>query len=354
MAGVGSAAAAGVCFLVMAIVEQAGENADPSPSRRMTAAAAFDSANREAELYRTKQELAAAHARLAVREASPGKTALASRASPPDLSGPPPAGLVLWFDAAKGTRADAAGAPASMNGPVGQWHDISSIGGKAVLQYTASTTKNKEDHYPTLRLARAGGGLSSALPVIAFDGAGDTLCLRDRDKTGDPIGKSLDDGKTTVLILFRITGSNAPEGLLVARGDKRRTMWSLGIRDHGLVAGPGSTTPLRIAGTESEFRIASVVVDAAAGNLHLGLISSDGQKVSADARVTVDPAARFDMLRMGTSDGNSNSNRSVFAGEVAEILIYNRALDPDTRHHAENYLRWKYFNATGPTVTVIR
>jgi hypothetical protein len=57
------------------------------------------------------------------------------------------------------------------------------------------------------------------------------------------------------------------------------------------------------------------------------------------------------MLRMGTSDGTNEKGRSVFAGEVAEILIYNRALDRGTRHHAENFLRLKHFGSTGPTVT---
>jgi hypothetical protein len=203
-------------------------------------------------------------------------------------------------------------------------------------------------------MSRAGTGLATARPVVAFDGAGDTLCLRDRDKTGDPVGKSLDSGHATVLMLFRSTGPDAPEGLLMARSDKRQTMWSLGVKDNGLVAGPGSLTPLRIPGTESEFRIASLVVDAAVGSLRLGLIGSGGQKVSADARLTHDPAARLEMIRIGTSDGSSNAVRSILAGEIAELLIYNRALDRETRHQAENYLRRKYFGPAGPAVTGIR
>jgi hypothetical protein len=53
---------------------------------------------------------------------------------------------------------------------------------------------------------------------------------------------------------------------------------------------------------------------------------------------------------MGTSEGSSDKARSVFAGDIAELLIYNRALDRDARLHAENYLRLKFFGAAGPTV----
>ena len=57
------------------------------------------------------------------------------------------------------------------------------------------------------------------------------------------------------------------------------------------------------------------------------------------------------MLRMGTSEGTNDKSRSMLAGEIAEVLIYNRALDRGTRHHAENFLRLKHFGSTGPTVT---
>ena len=128
-------------------------------------------------------------------------------------------------------------------------------------------------------------------------------------------------------------------------------MWSLGVKDGGLVAGPVAADPLKISGTETEFRVASYVLDAADSHIHLCLISSDGQKVSGDTTLKVDTGLHLEMLRMGTSEGTNDSKRSVFAGEVAEILIYNCALDRDTRHHAENFLRLKHFGSTGPTVT---
>ena len=321
-------------------------------ARSQTAGDVLDSAKREAELHQTKTELAAAQARLAVRQASPDKTALNPSSATQDLTRPPSAGLLIWFDAAKGTRSDASGTAAVNNGPAAQWHDSAAEGGKAVLQYTASSTKDKADHFPVLRTAPAVAGFKSARPVIAFDGTGDTLCLRDRDKTGDPVAATLDGGNVSVFMVFRAAGPDAPEGLLTARTDKKQSIWSLGIKDGGLVALPAAGKPLQITGTEAEFRIASFVMDAAAGNIYLGLISSDGQKASNETKRSVDTAAHLEMLRMGTSDGSNHANRSVFAGDIAEILLYNRALDRDSRHHAENYLRLKYFGSSGPTVTV--
>jgi serine/threonine protein kinase len=329
-----------------------GAHKDPgtAPSRQTSAVDILDAAKREAELHKTKVELAATQARLAVTQASPATTALVSATLPGDSSQPPAEGLVMWFDADKGTRANASGAPAILNGPAGQWLDMAPNGGFAVMQYTASTTPGKEQNFPTLHTFPPVSGLKFPRSVISFDGNGDTLCVRDRDKTGDKIEGTLDGGRTSVLMVFRSLGQDAPEGLLVARDDKKKTMWSLGVRGGGLVSGPASAAPLLIPGTEAEFRIASYTLDAAAGTTHLCLISGDGRKVSTDAKVKLDASARLEMLRMGTSEGTTSKNRSEFAGDVAEILIYNRALDSETRHFAENYLRLKYFGSTGPTV----
>ena len=329
------------------------QTAEPPKSER--AGDVLAAANRDAELRKAKakEELAAAQTRQAVALSSPGSSALPPSTASPDLSRPPANGLVLWFDAAKGTRADADGGASVLNGPAGQWLDNAANGGSAVFQYTSSTTPGKENNYPTLITSSAKSGLKVPQPVLSFDGQGDTLCVRDRDKTGDPIAASLDGGNVSVILIYRAAGGDAEDGLLSARNDRKQALWSLGVKDRGFVAGPGDGAPLNIAGTEAEFRIASFVLDAA-GSLHLGLISSDGQKVSGDRKVKADTAAHVEMLRMGTSDGANGKSRSMFAGEISEVLIYNRALDRDTRHHAEDFLRLKHFGSTGPTVTARR
>ena len=349
LGGVAAAVAIGTWFLFSSSGKVA--TAGTNPERRASAVDILDAAKREAELHKTKAELAVTQARLAVTQASPSSTALPSSSSSPDLTTPPASGLVLWFDSAKGTRADATGKAAVLNGAAGQWQDIAANGGSAVFQYTASTTKDKEKNYPLLVTAPAGTGLKSPRPVLSFDGQGDTLCVRDRDKLGDPVTESLDGGNVSVLIVFRSAGGDADEGLLTARSDKKQTMWSLGVKDGGLVAGPAAATPLKIPGTEAEFRIASFVLDGAGGSIHLGLISSDGQKASGDTKLKVDTAVHLEMLRMGTSEGSGEKARSMFAGEIAEVLIYNCALDRETRHHAENFLRLKHFGSAAATVT---
>ncbi len=350
MGAVAAAVAFGSYLLFSGGVKQTAAQSKPERAGDVLAAA-----NREAELRKEKAraELAAAQTRLAVAQTARGSSALPPSTVDVDLSQPPANGLVLWFDAAKGTRADAGGKASVLNGPAGQWLDNAANGGSALFQYTASTTPDKENNYPTLVTSSAQSGLKSPQPVLSFDGQGDTLCIRDRDTIGDPIAATLDGGSVTVILLYRATGGDAEEGLLSAR-DKKQALWSLGVKDRGFVAGPGAGAPLNIAGTEAEFRIAGLVLDAAAGNLHLGLISSDGQKLSSDRKVKVDAAAHVEMLRMGTSDGSNGKSRSMFAGEISEVLIYNRALDRDARHHAENFLRLKHFGSTGPTVTARR
>jgi hypothetical protein len=315
-----------------------------------TPALLLDNAARATELERTKLELAAAHARLAVTEASAAKSAYTPQVHN-DPGQPPAAGLFMWFNAANQTFSDGQGTPTLPNGPVGQWRDLAVHGGSAVLQYTASSTKDREENFPTLRTAPAGAGLLKATPVVTFDGAGDTLCVRDRDGIGDAVGTAMNGGNLSVFIVYRGTGSDAPQGLMLLRGAGNRTILTLGIENHGLIAGPGSAQPLVIAGTETEFRIASCVLDARAGCIHLGLISSDGQKASTDIRTRVEMEAHLEMIRMGTSEGSNNRERSMLAADVAEILIYNRALDRDTRLAAENYLRNRFFGSASSAVT---
>jgi serine/threonine protein kinase len=313
----------------------------------------LSTASREAELQRTKEQLADAQARLAVETASPARTASTTPASaPPDLFQPPGNNLFLWLDAARNTKADSKGKSSDIDGPVGEWHDRSSYGGSGRFQYTRSSTKDKEDNYPSLRMA--GGNSSFAQPrhAVSFDGKGDCLVIRDRDKTGDPIGTSLDSGSLTILMMYRSKGGDAPDGLLTARsGDTMR--WSMGIRGDGIVAGPaGNPAPVLIPGTEKEFRIASLRMDGGSGSASLALVSRDGKRASRDIKINPGPSGEIEMIRMGASDGSATKDRSVFGGEIAEVLIYDKALAPSALSEAENYLRQKYFGATGPTVTV--
>ncbi len=346
--GGGVAALLAVAGLVMLSLRKQPEQVTAGDD--LTPADLLDAATTNTELARTKSALAEAQARLAVAQSSARTTALTPQVHT-DLTQPPPQGLLMWFHAGRETYSDDRGTVTLPNGPVGQWRDIAPGGGFAVLQYTASSTRDRENNFPTLRTAPAGAGLLKPTPVITFDGAGDTLCVRDRDKIGDAVGSALDGGNVSVLMVYRGTGSDAPQGLMNLRGAGNRTILTLGIEDQGLTAGPGGTRPLLINGTATEFRIASCVLDAAAGSIHLGLISSDGQKAATDIRTDVAKDAPLEMIRMGTSDGSNNKERSLLAADVAEILIYNCALDRENRHAAENYLRSKYFGSTGPTVT---
>jgi tRNA A-37 threonylcarbamoyl transferase component Bud32 len=312
----------------------------------------LDAASREAELKRTKEDLAAAQARIAVESAAPGRTATSTPASNSDSSlQPPGAGLFVWLDGGRNTKADEKGAAAVVENPVGEWHDCSAYGGKAIFQYTRSSTKDKEANYPKLRMAGGSSSFLQPMPALAFDGKGDTLALRDRDKAGDAVGSAFNSGNVSVLMVYRSMGGDAPQGILTARSDDTPRWW-LGSKDGGIVAGPGIAAPLKIAGTEKEFRILSFSVSGQNGKGQLALISRDGKKATAPLSLTPAPAGPVGELRMGSSDGSSNTARSLFEGQIAEVLVYDKTLDAAAQGEAENYLRQKYFGTAGPTVTV--
>ncbi len=276
------------------------------------------------------------------------------------VSRPPKPGLLLWFEVSTdNTFADASRTPSLLDGRVGQWQDNAPAGGFAVFQYTASVNPQRADLYPFLRMSAPETGLKRTRRVLAFDGEGDTLCIRDQDKTGDKIGASLDSGNVSVLMVFRSTCRNAPEGLLLARDHQRNVMWSLGIKDGGLIGTAIKSPPLRLPDTENQFHIASLTLDATTGTSYLALISSDGRRVPAQGTF---PAAvpgsnatgtpRLEVLRMGTPDGYSNRPETAFKGEIAELLVYNEALTVEARQLAEDYLREKFFGSRAPTISI--
>lgn len=351
ISGVAAAVAVGAYIAVSGGGKQETAKEETKPG---SAVDILNAAKREEALHKAKAELADLQARQAIAQTAPEKTAMTTTtpaAATTDLSRPPENGLVMWFDAGKGTRVDDKGTAALSGGPAGQWMDNAAAGGTAVFQYTGSGTPNKEQNYPTLITSPAGRGLRGARPVLSFDGTGDTLCVRDKDKIGDPMGRTFEGGRTSVLMVFRAAGPDAEGALIQARCDKpRNVLWALGVKNKGLIAQPAHKEPLQLPGSENEFRIASFVADRVDGKFYLGLINSDGQKTSRDEALRVDAKLSTDMLRMGTAD-NGGTERIAFAGDVAEVLIYDRALDREERHHAENYLRLKHFGSSGPTVT---
>ena len=128
------------------------------------------------------------------------------------------------------------------------------------------------------------------------------------------------------------------------------------MREGGLIAGPSNDPmagkPLVIPGTENQFRIASATFDWKMNQCRRNIISASDTKSSSDCDFAGSAKDRLSQIRLGTSDHSSKKDVANFCGQIAEILLYNTALERDVRHHVENYLRRKHFGRNGNTVVL--
>ena len=276
---------------------------------------------------------------------------------------PPERALVLWFDAAQRTFIDDSAETRAPGTRIGQWRDVAPLGGFATLQYTHSARRDRANFFPELVEMPADFGLRSPAKAISFAASGQNLLIRDADHAGDPLVDPAGDGRSlldseglTILVVFRSLVHEAPDALMVARDQGKGILWSLGVSEGGLVTAPGSdavaSRPLVIPDTDGQFRIASLTLDYRKHAAHRVLIAADGRKATVDFPVAAPGDRRTELVRLGCAESAGMSGPNAFAGEIAEILVYNEALDRPLRLAAENYLRARHFGDNKPTVAV--
>jgi hypothetical protein len=112
--------------------------------------------------------------------------------------------------------------------------------------------------------------------------------------------------------------------------------WQSGIRRRGT---PGSQ--LSIADSPGEFRIVTCVWHKDSDSYRFHLVRPDGSSQGRDRvlRGGGSPGS-IDEIRLGA---NSQGNGDFFSGEIAEMLLYRKALADDQIAAAETYLAGKYF-----------
>jgi hypothetical protein len=201
--------------------------------------------------------------------------------------------------------------PNAANGAVmGNWLDLSSSG------LTATVLGN-----PIYRHKRANGK-----PAVQFDGAGDTFQV--------PLNSSND---MTFFVVTR--GSNYQSMIRWQPGDWIVYPWGNGdlIQTQNGGTADGIDAGLMV----DEWNLAGAVIDTGTTNgvrtFRNGLLQ--GQKTYATAWATLNP------LYIGSIGGGGE----YMTGEIAELIIYNRALNDNERRQVERYLMEKYgLDGEGP------
>jgi hypothetical protein len=239
----------------------------------------------------------------------------------------PSSGLVVWLEADEGVTTDG-------SGNVSQWTDQGPLGNSAVQ----SSAGNR----PHL--------LSSALngkPMLQFDGSTSYMSVTDTAALHPAAG-------VTIIAVGQVQGSGSQDVVAKAQTrDSESYGWQAPYYSYDLGTGNNDvekgyvTTGAEATGTEADAAISgfhqaglmTMVYDGTAGSESIYRQGQLQTTQSAGATLNYEDASERD-LTIGANAGDGIQN--YLQGNIAEVLVYNRALSDTERQQAEGYLADKY------------
>ena len=251
------------------------------------------------------------------------------------VSGPPVTGAVLWLDASnRNTVFNESGVLATAGQSVATWNNIAPGMTGAVTQSTAANQPIYGSH--TL----------NGLPVLYFDGTNDSLTSA---STYTNTGTSL-----SAFIVQRRTSDTASRRSLAFIGPTSNSD-SSSTANWCLDTGAGGTR-INVQRSTPWNQIAAPGVNTA----YLTEVIFNGTNMVAYVNGTAVGSTRastgnFDINTIAVAAGWTNGNAANwFAGDIAEVVIYNSALISTDRVAVENYLstKWNIVNLV-PTINTI-
>jgi putative heme-binding domain-containing protein len=272
---------------------------------------------------------------LGVLLASSARAAPVEKWSDPHLK--VPTGLVLWLDAGRQGAARVANGKSALHdgSPVDVWYDASGTGLHLVQQFAAS-----QPHY----------AIAGDLAAVRFDGTAACLGL-------NGLKRSLDEFTVFVVIAPR-SNPGVFHGILAANESGKNdyvTGFNLDLSgeasdrfDKVNVEGKGfggAVNLMKSAHPFGEFHTVEVAGKAGPGGVQLFI---DGKPAGLRDRKA--ETLRMDNLTLGarfySNTEEPPSLRGFYDGDVAEVLLYDRALGDDDRKLVSSYLQEKYAGLT--------
>ena len=224
-----------------------------------------------------------------------------------------------------------------------QWKDETELGGF----FNMTADKKKTEFLPTLNVIRIEPGARDH-PVVTFH-ASDTLSGRmPTEAQRGPFDPALREQGMTVVQALRCR----PVPGLVTRSirvssETNQKIFALQIKDNSTITANVGPQSLYLPAVKADFSGLCIVIfvwDADAGTAQLVCRNADGTKeegaVYQNAPRLNEPARRF---QIGDFSASLATSGYKFNGDIAETLIYNRALKKDETQRVESWLSSHYF-----------
>jgi hypothetical protein len=217
-------------------------------------------------------------------------------------------GMKLWLDAGQGVQTDE-------YGNVSQWYDA------------AGNSKHATQPFVEQRPALIDKGLNN-LPVIRFDGINDML-----------VGQNLyaDEHNMSIFVVHKYDGNRlANVQTLLAQqssGGTKYRLYTNAKTNFTTLFGVGTGTPVGVIASGSDYFTLTSVVSSS----QTSIFSNGMPNASATLGNITGLESEFVI-----GAHLSNNITQVFSGDIAEIIIFNRALSPEERKKIDTYLLSKY------------
>lgn len=278
-----------------------------------------------------------------------GKETSVADALPDAAGAPPEKGLVVWFDAGKGTRKDNGSTVAKPGDQVDQWDDRAALAGNNPAQYHASSSKEDEKlkRYPTLQRVKDTDGLKGTHDVMTFNGENCLIFARDRDGVGDPVASDLGGNELTWIIVLKASADPGQQGVLSAQVGDEVKAWDTFLKDGAVHSGVrkkgGADNHASLPFDAAKgYHILTVVWEGKSDRLRQWLTGPDGKTAHSTAVSGTTDFGDVAMIRIGALN-RAGGLKYFLNGGIASLLVYNRALDPAEREAAVDYLSRRYF-----------
>ncbi len=265
---------------------------------------------------------------------------------------PPASRLAMWFVGGKGCRTGKGSREAAVGETFDYWADqATEVGGANPAHYINTTSNEAERLSKMPRWEEAGEseGLNGRHGVVHFSGQQCLLLVTDSKKVNSiPMNAELlSETDLTVWIVFKST-STSPGMLMtwMAEGPSART-WEWVVNGDRLELLTPSAKEKSSLPLPPGFVIGRLDYQAS-GRLSFSLTDRQGKSAESQPLTWRQQKSAIVKMRLGGAAhlrANSSNNR-YFSGEVAELLIYTRRLEPAEAAEVQGLLARKYFPAS--------
>ncbi len=268
-------------------------------------------------------------------------------ATPPGSALPSAANLAAHYIASENVFQDLGKTKTRRGGRVQTWHDLAvDVAGNSIFKADTKDAKLK----PISDFATARKELNGSHPVVRFRRGESLVAGGGKSSQDKPPHTGLTANELTYFLVFKsnanagkhrvlsIERQDSPPHVLLYRGKGYRAGFAPS-KDDPDQRGIHSSTECKLG----QFILLTFVWDGDEGLQFSDITLPDGNRVEGTRESVKVKESQTLRYRIGQPAGPKARPEQQFAGEIAELILYNRALPDTDRKTVETYLFKKYF-----------